>query len=232
MASMYNKVGNSQNMFFPYFYFFNIFIMNPKSSSFPKFTDSIQSIGIDVSKTKLDICFIDVNLQKYIYKIKNTQKSLKEFVKKLNKNSVSKEIPIIIESTWDYHTLASIIISNWWFDLKEINPILTKQFTKATIRWTKTDKIDAYNLAKIWIINKHELRSFDRPLEMIELSKRINLIHTFEKNITSLKASIKNFYEVAINLWFKETSAIKEIKKTIFELEKKTQKINYGIRNI
>ena len=117
---------------------------------------SIISIWLDVSKAKIDICLLNNEKSNY-FKIKNSKDWISEFIAYLKDNNISLECPLIVESTWDYNTLACLLFSEAWLNVKEINPIITKNYVKSTIRGTKTDKTDTKALANIWLINKNEL---------------------------------------------------------------------------
>lgn len=180
---------------------------------------SILSIWLDVCKSKIDVCIINNNEKDIYFKITNNKKWLLDFINCLKINNFNMEIPLIIESTWDYDTLACILFSEARFNIKEINPIMTKNYIKSSIRWTKTDKTDAKVLANIWIISKKELFTFKKTKSFIAISKKISLMSTLEKQIQSLKMTIKNFEEVHLNLELDVSVAVKNINISIQELE-------------
>lgn len=103
--------------------------------------------------------------------------------------------------------------------LKKLIRVITKNYVKSTIRWTKTDKTDAKALANIWIINKNNLFTFNKNKKFIEISKKISLISTLEKQIQSLKKVIKSFNEVNNTLELSKSNAVESIEITINELE-------------
>ncbi len=179
---------------------------------------SILSIGLDVSKLKIDVCII-TNDNDFYLKIQNNKKWISNFINSYKKNNLSLEIPLIIESTWDYNTLACILFSENNFNINEINPIITKNYVKNTIRWTKTDKTDAKALANIWIMNKKELFTYSKTKKFVSVNKKISLIATLEKQIQSLKMTIKSFKDVNNNLEIDISPNIDNIHITIKELE-------------
>lgn len=180
---------------------------------------SIISVGLDVSKSKIDVCFLDVNNKDYYLQIENNKSWILNFISILKENNFNINTPLIVESTWDYDTLLCVLFSESSFNIKEINPIMTKNYVKSTIRWTKTDKTDSKALANIWVINKNDLFTYSKNKNFINISKKISLIATLEKQIQSLKRALNSFNEVSTNLEFIESKAIKSIKINILELE-------------
>ncbi|MDR0282702.1 MAG: IS110 family transposase [Candidatus Peribacteria bacterium] len=80
-------------------------------------------------------------------------------------------------------------------DVKEINPIITKQYVRNSIRGTKTDKTDAMILAKIGVIEGRYFRTFNRSEEEILLKKKISLIANLETALQSMKAGVRAYHE-------------------------------------
>lgn len=181
---------------------------------------SIVSIGLDVAKSKIDVCCLIDNKKEIFFQIQNSKEWINNFIDILINSDFNMNTHVIIESTWDYDTLACILFSQNKFNIKEINPIITKNYVKSTIRWTKTDKTDAKALANIWIINKNNLFTFNKNKKFIEISKKISLISTLEKQIQSLKKVIRSFNEVNNTLELSKSNAVESIEITINELEK------------
>lgn len=132
-------------------------------------------LGIDVSSKKLDICLIKDNQldNPWYISILYDEKSLKEFLQ--SNTDISPEHCLIgLESTGDYHLLATRIFLQAGFTVRVLNPILTKQYTRATIRGTKTDKSDSWIIAKLVIEgngDKVDLKKLlDNRKEMLRLS--------------------------------------------------------------
>lgn len=176
------------------------------------------SIWLDVSKKTIDICLLWNNIQKDI-KIDNSLKWINKFIETISSIWVRKDIPLVLESTWDCHLLACLLLTKAWLSVKEINPIITRQYISKTIRWAKTDKIDSYILAKIWIIDWDKLITFNRDIKLIEAWKKISFISTLEDNIQSLKLSHKNYIKTLNELWLDTSEATKLVEKSIKELE-------------
>ncbi|MEF2175259.1 MAG: transposase [Candidatus Absconditabacteria bacterium] len=176
------------------------------------------SIGLDVSKKTIDICMLGDNIQKNM-KIDNSIKGINKFMETISSIGVRKKVPLILESTGDCHLLACLLLSKAGYSVKEINPIITKQYISKSIRGAKTDKIDSSILAKIGIIDGDKLMTFNRDISIIDASKKISLISTLEENIQSLKLSIKNYTKTLNELGLDISEATKIVEKTIKELE-------------
>jgi transposase len=107
-----------------------------------------QSIGIDVGKSELATCIRrpDGTTMATVF-FPNTDTGLKKFIVHLNKHSVSKESPILLESTGPYHWKAASTLAKKGYFSKVVNPLHTKQILRHSIRKRKTDKVDASHLA-------------------------------------------------------------------------------------
>jgi transposase len=110
----------------------------------------IQSVGLDVCKSSIRVCILTKG-QTLDYEIKNDSQEIKKFCKSCCIPQM-KNVPFIIESTGDYHIGMTLELKKCDMNVKEINPIITKQYTRSSIRGTKTDKTDAVVLAKIGVI--------------------------------------------------------------------------------
>ncbi len=94
----------------------------------------MRNIGIDVSKIKIDVYMPP---ETYIV-FDNNKEGFKRLLKKLSFNDV-----IGVESTGAYHHSLALFFIEKGFEVREINPIITKQFIRATVRKKKTDKTDS-----------------------------------------------------------------------------------------
>lgn len=192
---------------------------------------AIISVGMDVCKSKIDYCFSSKEKDYYIT-VKNNKVSLIKMIKEMKKMKFSKKIPLIIESTWDYNTLACILFSKEKYNIKEINPIITRNYIKHSIRWTKTDKTDSKALAQIWIINWNDFFTFSKDSSFIKALKKLSLIATLEKHIQALKRTIKAYYNTCDNLELEISNEELELNIAVRLLEKKIKNLQDEITNI
>lgn len=117
-------------------------------------------LAFDVSKAKLDVVLTNLRKKTDYFQINNTENDIKDW---LCNAKLPKKLIAGSESTANYHlTVQKVLVENG-YDFKLINPILTKQFIKTTIRKRKTDKNDSLIIAKLlaqgegWIVNKNDL---------------------------------------------------------------------------
>lgn len=191
----------------------------------------IQSVGLDVCKWAIRICFRN-NTETVDYEIENNSQGINEFCVECKEEKISKKVPFIVESTWDYHLLVAIELRRSGFNVKEINPIITKQYTRTSVRGTKTDKTDAKILWKIGWIEWEQLQDFHRTEENIELKKKISLIGNLETQLQSMKATFKRHQECLKKLWIKgdETlwdTEIKCLERLVKRLQREVEKYDF-----
>lgn len=82
---------------------------------------SIVSIGLDVAKSKIDVCCLIDNKKEIFFQIQNSKEWINKFINILINSDFNMDTHVIIESTWDYDTLACILFSQNKFNIKEIN---------------------------------------------------------------------------------------------------------------
>ena len=103
-------------------------------------------VGIDIAKYKHD-CFIHDHNGEVIhhsFTFSNNQTGFKKLLSVLDSLDKSQKIKIGFEATGHYGSNLKQFLKANNFDFMEINPLLIKQFSKATtLRKTKTDKIDS-----------------------------------------------------------------------------------------
>ena len=186
------------------------------------------SIGIDVSKSKLDICCISgLNVQDKLRetRIANTRFSILKFLKSLN----DMHVPIVLESTADYHVLFSILAVKLGFNVYVINPLITKQFLKADIRKRKTDPIDAFNLARVGILQISSLQKFEDSIQDIMLKRKVNLLGTLQSKLQSLKASLNSFRRISSTLDYSDLDSFNNIQDSYKNFARSTRLLEKDI---
>lgn len=101
---------------------------------------SMRNIGIDVAKLTLAV-FMP---QGDSFAVNNDKDGFCEILSKLKPRDV-----IGVESTGNYHHELAKFFLKKGVRIRELNPILTKQFIRATIRGRKTDKTDAEIISRL-----------------------------------------------------------------------------------
>lgn len=203
---------------------------------------SPKSVGIDVSKDKLTICITSgINTDSIIrqFEVLNTVKGLAELSKFLEKTN-SLGIPIVVESTAHYHVLVCLTLLENGYDVRLINPLITKQYLGSNIRKTKTDKADAFLLAKMGILEPNQLHKFTADKNSILIRKKVSCLNSLQKKYQAINQSIKSMKDLEGILGFNEFSntmtsldhsltalkkAIKTLKEDIAELGSTNQDV-------
>lgn len=105
-------------------------------------------IGIDVAKDSLVGVRIDRSSRvKEVYTLENTQAAIEQFLAMVC--TKWKQVTIATEATAEYHRTLAMCCLKWTIPFRLLNPITTKQFTRATVRKKKTDLTDAHIIAKL-----------------------------------------------------------------------------------
>lgn len=148
----------------------------------------MQYIGIDVSKYSHTACILSSNNEQKYITFLNTKDEFKKFW-----SQSGKEQKLFgVESTGPYHRELIKFLLNKKAQVKMINPIMTKQFTKATVRKTKTDLKDSLSIARLltqeagYYIDKSNI---DNPLKSLTRG-RANLVKL--RSVLKLTHSMNN----------------------------------------
>jgi transposase len=161
-------------------------------------------IGIDVSKSKLDLA---VKLSDSSYQessFNNDLKGIRALCGYLKRQEAAFAAPLIIESTGDYHLQSALMIKQRKFNVKLLNPIVTKKYQKSSVRNAKTDKIDARRLSDIAVMEQN-VPDFSDNLAQIRARKLVSLTAHLEKTRQQLLLSLKRFEETAKVLGLKHS---------------------------
>ena len=106
-------------------------------------------VGIDISKYKHD-CFIATEAGEVIkepFSFSNTNEGFLQLLTILKSLDSSKEIRIGFEATGHYHMNLMLFLERNNYSFMELNAALVKKFIESkTLRKTKTDKKDAYQI--------------------------------------------------------------------------------------
>lgn len=142
-------------------------------------------VGFDVGKDKVYGARLDRSgVIKQHYELENTKAALLPMLRQLR--SKYKHLLVASEATAEYHRpLAELcLMLNIPFSL--INPITTKQFTRATVRRKKTDKSDSEIVARLALQGQGNLVTKDtfndiKPMlrtsvKLVQLSRALTLM--------------------------------------------------------
>lgn len=148
------------------------------------------TIGIDVSKKKLDIF---INTTGEWMTLTNNLQGFKKLIKYINKHLLSIE-RVVVEHTGAYQKdLVSFLYDNN-ISVSLVHPAKVRNFAKAAGRLAKTDKLDAKILADYGIIMKPELseapnQNIDKLRELIKYRRQLTDNLTLTKQWIEKKPS-------------------------------------------
>lgn len=186
----------------------------------------ICSVGIDVSKTTLAIACMDGKRKTTSSSIGNDKKAIEAFMRSLAVSVKDRSVPIVIESTGDFHLLPSVMLHEGGYAVKCINPIISKQLERRDVRGAKTDKIDAARLAKLGL-DEQSLRDFSASRNDILMRKQLGTLAKMHEVIQTLSAHAKRSEETAANLGIKID--LSHMKKAIDELHAQIEAIEKSL---
>ncbi len=110
------------------------------------------SIGIDVSKDKVDVAVLFADKTSLSKTFANTEVGICELGNLLKMQKTADTVPCVLESTGDYHLLSALMLTQEGYMVNCINPLITKKYQRSSVRNAKTDAVDALRLAQIGIM--------------------------------------------------------------------------------
>jgi len=105
-------------------------------------------VGFDVGKTTLFGTRVNKQgIVKERYELTNTKSAIKKLLAELK--AQHPKLLVVSEATSEYHRPLALICLDLGIAFRLLNPITTKQFTRATVRKKKTDVTDAEIIARL-----------------------------------------------------------------------------------
>jgi transposase len=194
------------------------------------------SVGLDVSKDKIDAALCSIDFEQVIkYKsttsFNNTNAGFKNlclWVKKWTSNT-NVSVSICLEATGVYHEKCAYYLNDNGFSFSVILPNKAKRYLQSLGLKSKNDKIDAKGLARmgaeqkldLWVRPNDfymELRSLTRQHQSIQetITSERNKLHSEKLSATTSSKQIVQQIKSLINLLNKQKKEIeKAIKKHI-----------------
>lgn len=173
-------------------------------------------LGIDVSKASLSFAGITADQKTYLCALNNEREDIETLAKRLVKANYQGNI--ICESTGHYHLKLVAVFSNYPLNLIVINPLQASKHSKANIRKTKTDPVDAECLAQMCITE----RNLPKPTEANEGNILIRLkmgqLCFIEKLLQRIRRSNDIYSETYSGLGFLESDIQQELKSVTSKL--------------
>lgn len=178
----------------------------------------ILSVGIDVSKSKLDACLLKKGGVLENLQVANNSKGMLSLVENLQEREAT---PVVIEATGGYHYGITFFLQGKGFSrVFVINPLITKKHLQGAVRKLKTDKADAKVLAKIGLLEKLDV--YQENKVQIERKRLARLIHFLKKQKQGLSNRISSLKDMGIDGF--EVETLEEIKDNLEKKIKQTEK--------
>lgn len=189
-------------------------------------------LGIDISKSKLDVCLFDSKQILSEFIISNNATDLFRLFKKLGK--ISSEIKpentiVCLEHTGVYnkHIYRQAVFEAWKLVVEPANQIKKS----IGIQRGKNDRIDAYRIAKYAYKNREEIRFWEPVSKSLE---QIKVLKTQRSALMKCKTALTQSCSEDKNFETKEIQKIKakNLRGPIKELEKSIKKVEKQINQI
>ena len=147
-------------------------------------------VGFDVGKDSLFAARIDRSGSiKEHWELANTKTDILPLLKRLK--SRYRHLLVASEATAEYHRPVAELCLELGIEFRLLNPITTKQFTRATVRKRKTDKTDAEVIARVAmqgdgsVVTKQTFNTtkpmLRTAIKLVQMSQMLNLIQQHHK---------------------------------------------------
>jgi len=158
----------------------------------------VKSIGIDVSKGKLDLGLIEDDRATKNLQFANNQEGIPSLVETLKSYQEKiEDIPIVIEATGGYHYgITFSLMEKGFRKVLVINPLITKKHLSGQVRKLKTDKKDALLLAKIGLLE--ELHPYQESQKEVLFKRKVRLFHFLKKQLQQINNRISSVQSLAL----------------------------------
>jgi len=197
------------------------------------------SIGIDISKKKVDVAIYDG--MKYVFETyENSVRGVKGMLRKIKKREpIDSELVFVMEATGVYHLRYADSLYESGYKVCIVNPLIIKRYGEEKLRRAKTDKADAKLISEFGYYN---IIRFDSDAEdklpyqyspNSEVSSKVKLMlkaieqlqRQKNKNINYVEALKQHKKEYSKDLIKMFNDINRETDKKIKKLEKKTEKL-------
>ena len=146
------------------------------------------SIGIDVSKDKLDITVYNGSSYKH-YICDNNIKSIDSWIREMKLYDV-KNIIFTMEATGVYSLKAAQYLYNKNFFVSVVNPLIIKRFSEFKMLRSKNDKIDSKIISEYGFEHKPALYK-PKPDELEHIRQCLKAIDAFQRDKTQCNNRLK-----------------------------------------
>lgn len=132
------------------------------------------SVGIDVSKGKSTVCFMKPygEVVHKPFEVNHTESDLKHLVERIS--TLTEETRVVMESTGAYHYPVLTFLKERGIFVAVINPLVMNKYVNVAIRKGKTDKLDAFKIAKFGLDHWYHLIDFSPMADVYDELKTLN----------------------------------------------------------
>jgi transposase len=199
-------------------------IMN--TLSFPR---GCTSIGIDVSSAHLTLALRGAQASVVTTEIDNTAATLKVLVASLKREAFTGRI--VMEATGRYHLLCALMLSEAGHRVYVVNPMKAKKYSNGNLRRSKTDKVDAGQLAEMAEKEEHLGTLFTLNRREVALRLRVGLLHTLEEQLQRLRASLSQYRATCAKIGQQDDGAhLSSLEEAIRRLEDAREEVEAEIK--
>lgn len=165
-------------------------------------------LGVDVSKHELVAVVINKRAQvRESFVISNDKDSIESWLDRLE--TKYKKLLIGSEATGEYHNLLALCCLRRSLGFKVINPIVTKQFTRATVRKKKTDLSDAEVIAKCLLQGEGEKVSEAQFFSLKPILRTVSQLSRVKVSVSHMNLRFSEFFELEKEV-IKELTSLKQ----------------------
>lgn len=178
-----------------------------------------RSIGIDVSKASLSVCCLRPQGQEALsITAGNDAASVKALVAALV--GAGFHGPLVLESTGHYHWRVAVCAAQAGQQVRLLNPLMSSKHSRAAIRKTKTDAVDARQLALMGVTETNLPAPWCHDAHWVVLRHKVGLLAALEKTMQRLQATLRAHREALASMGVEEDAMVEAIGAQIAALQR------------
>ncbi len=182
-------------------------------------------VGVDISKSFFDVCFLDAKGQFVQQRINQNPKGYRQLA-----NAIPEGAVCVMEATSTYHLPLTLWLYNHGIQVVVENPLKIKRFSQMHLQRHKTDKADAriiYEYGTTIVAQKVTLWQ-PQPVEIQELQQCDSLSRRLNKELTAITNTHEALAQLdVVNSEVKRivNNTIKQLKTALHQLDEHMQKL-------
>lgn len=191
------------------------------NAQFKKHIAQFLAIGVDVSKASLCVhgLLADGGVD---MTVPNTPAAVAEVMRMLAKAGFGGRI--VVESTGYYHWLAVVCGAEAGLDIRLVNPLMSSKHARAAIRKTKTDPVDARQLATMAITEPRLPAPWKRDRNWVVLRHKAGLLCALEKMLQRLHATLRDHHAALATMGVENDPVVADLADQIQALKRQCDK--------